>query len=119
MVLTAVLATLPHAGPVAAQDTGDAATRLLERYKPDIAVRSHLRICGSGERYLPIAVDAILGRPDVVLRDASGDVLNVAPTAADIAGGPPDRWIDLPGDALTPGCTYERWFRQLDASRPS
>jgi len=116
VVLTAVLATLPHAGPVAAQDTGDAATRLLERYKPDIAVRSHLRICGSGERYLPIAVDAILGRPDVVLRDASGDVLNVAPTAADIAGGPPDRWIDLPGDALTPGCTYERWFRQLDAS---
>jgi hypothetical protein len=100
---------------VAAAQVDDPARTLLERYKPDIAIRTHLEICGPGERYLPIPVDTIFDRPDVVLRDASGAILKVAPTAADLAAGPPDRWIDLPGNALTPGCTYERWFRALDA----
>jgi hypothetical protein len=113
LAIIAVVA-LPTRTVEAAQHD-DPATTLLERYKPDIAIRTHLKICGPGERYLPIPVDTIFGRPDVVLRDASGAVLKVAPTAADLAGGPPDRWIDLPGNALTPGCTYEKWFRQLDA----
>jgi hypothetical protein len=115
LALAALLAPLPVSGATHAQDTGDPATALLERYKPAIAIRTHLRICGPGERYVPVPVDTIFGRPDVVLRDASGTVLKVAPTAADLAGGPPDRWIDLPGNALTPGCSYERWFRELDA----
>ena len=51
-----------------------------------------------------------------MLRDESGDVLKTAPTAADLAAGPEDRWIDLPGNALIPGCTYEKWFRTLGAS---
>ncbi len=115
LALVALLAPLPMAGAATAQDAGDPATALLERYKPDVGIRTHLRICGPGERYVPMPVDSIFGRQDVVLRDQSGAVLKVAPTAADLAGGPPDRWIDLPGNALDPGCTYEKWFRTLDA----
>ena len=99
-----------------AQGTTDPSTTLLERYKPFVALRTHLSVCRPGERYLPVPVDTIFGRPDVVLRDESGDVLKVAPTAADLAAGPEDRWIDLPGNALIPGCTYEKWFRTLGAS---
>jgi hypothetical protein len=119
VALGVLLASFPLAGPggaVSAQGADDPATTLLERYKPFVAVRTHLSVCGPGERYLPIPVDAVFGRPDVVLRDASGTVLKVAPTAADLADGPEDRWIDLPGNALTPGCSYEKWFRELDAS---
>jgi hypothetical protein len=113
VIAVALAAPLPRVA--GAQDAADPVTTLLERHKPDIGIRTHLEICGSGERYLPIPVDTIFGRPDVVLRAGSGEVLKVAPTAADLAGGPPDRWIDLPGNALDPGCTYERWFRELDA----
>src|SRR6185503_2186386 len=100
VTLGALLASFPLVGPdatVSAQGADDPSTTLLERY-------------------LPVPVDTIFGRPDVVLRDESGDVLKVAPTAADLADGPEDRWIDLPGNALIPGCTYEKWFRELDAS---
>lgn len=88
---------------------------LLERYAPVVAVRRQSSPCGNGERFRPIAVDAILGRDDVVLRNASGDIVTRAPTAADLAGRGPDLWIDLPGNALHPGCTYERWAKALDA----
>jgi hypothetical protein len=115
-VLLSSFSAAGSGGAVRAQGTDDPATTLLERYKPFVAVRTHLSVCGPGERYLPVPVDTVLGRPDVVLRDASGAVLKVAPTAADLADGPEDRWLDLPGDALTPGCTYEKWFRELDAS---
>ena len=89
---------------------------LLERYSPVLAVRHQSEPCGDGERFLPVAVDTILGRGDVVLRDADGKVLVTAPTAADLAGGPEDRWIDLPGNTLDPGCDYEQWFDSLRAT---
>jgi hypothetical protein len=101
-----------HAG--AAPPT-DAEQQLLDRYSPVLAVRRHTTECGDGERFRPVAVDAILGRPDVVLRDGDGDVVATAPAAADLANGPADRWIDLPGNALDPGCSYERWAASLGA----
>jgi hypothetical protein len=39
-----------------------------------------------------------------------------APTAQDLAGLGEDRWLDFPGNALKPGCTYEKWFKSLDAT---
>ena len=102
------------AAPVAAQDEDDAAA-LLEAYAPVLSLRRQSEPCGDGERFLPVAVDTIFGREDVVLRDADGEVVATAPTAADLAGGPEDRWIDLPGNTLDPGCSYEQWFDSLDA----
>jgi hypothetical protein len=113
---TALLAgCLLHGGHAGAAPPDDAEQQLLERYAPVVAVRRHTSECGDGERFQPVAVDAILGRPDVVLRDGDGDVVTTAPTAADLANGPADRWIDLPGNALDPGCSYEQWATSLGA----
>jgi hypothetical protein len=117
-VLGAVGLTLLPPRAAAVQEDVDADTALLERYAPFVAVRTHLSTCGDGERFLPIAVDSLLGRQDVALRDADGAVIKQAPTVADLADGPEDRWIDLPGEALDPGCSYEKWFKELDA-RPA
>ena len=117
LALVALLAPLPGGRRGAAPRTpptrrppSSSATSRPSRSAPTCAS------AGPASATCPIPVDTIFGRPDVVLRDESGAVLKVAPTAADLAGGPQDRWIDLPGNALTPGCTYERWFR--DARRP-
>ena len=41
-----------------------------------------------------------------------------APSVADVVGRPPDAFLDLPGDALKPGCRYARDFAALrDAGR--
>jgi hypothetical protein len=37
-------------------------------------------------------------------------VIAAAPTAADLAAAPADAYLDLPGNALDPGCDYEQWF---------
>ncbi len=80
-----------------------------------LALRQQSTPCGDGEPYLPIAVDHVLGRDDVVLRDGDGEVITTAPTADDLAAGGEEWALDLPGDALDPGCDYEEWFRSMDA----
>ena len=90
-------------------------TELLERYAPVLALRQQSTPCGDGEPYLPIVVDHVLGRDDVVLRDGDGEVVTTAPTADDLAAGGEEWALDLPGDALDPGCDYEEWFRSMDA----
>jgi hypothetical protein len=115
VVAVALLGLLTAAERAGAAPPTDAEQQLLDRYSPVLAVRRHTSQCGDGERFRPVAVDAILGRPDVVLRDGDGDVVATAPTAADLANGPADRWIDLPGNSLDPGCSYERWAASLGA----
>jgi hypothetical protein len=112
-----VLLLLPLAGarPALAQGNSDEQA-LLERFAPVMAIRHQSTKCGDGERFRPVSVDVVLGRDDVVLRDASGTVVAKAPTAEDLAGLGDDRWLDLPGNALKPGCTYEKWFKSLDAT---
>ena len=90
-------------------------TQLAELFAPVIALREQSSACGEGEPYYPVAVDELFGRDDVVIRDAAGDVLVDGPTIADLAGLDADSWIDIPGDALRPGCDYERWFDALEA----
>ena len=80
-----------------------------------LALRQQSTPCGDGEPYLPIAVDHVLGRDDVVLRDGDGEVVTTAPTADDLAAGGDEWALDFPGDALDPGCDYEEWFRSMDA----
>src|SRR5262249_20334681 len=78
--------------------------------------------CGHGEPYEPIAVDAVLGNPEVALRGPwdTTSIVKVAPTAADLAGGLPGCHLDYPGNALSPGCTYDAWSHRLAAhARPT
>ena len=89
--------------------------QLLETYAPVMAIRTQAEQCKGDERFLPMSVDYVLGRDDVVLRDADGEIVVRAPTAKDLAGRGPDHWLDFPGNALKPGCDYEKWFRTFDA----
>jgi len=90
--------------------------QLLDTYAPVMAIRKQPKECDGDERYRPMSVDYVLGRDDVVLRDADGNVVKRAPTAKDLAGLGPDYWLDFPYDALNPGCRYEKWFRSFDAT---
>jgi hypothetical protein len=112
----AVLAVVAFPHPAGAAPPTDEERAVLERFAPVVAIRHQAEPCGDGERFLPVAVDAVLGREDVVLRDADDEVVVTAPSAADLAGGGPDLWLDLPGETLDPGCSYEQWFDTLDAA---
>ncbi|MFM2076265.1 MAG: hypothetical protein RJA49_155, partial [Actinomycetota bacterium] len=89
----------------------DAASALAQKYRPVIGIQTQSTPCGPGEPYLPTDALATSERPDVVLRDPSGRVLLTAPTAADLAAAAGNTNIDYPGNALAPGCDFERWFR--------
>jgi hypothetical protein len=110
MVLAAfcVLPSPARAEP-AAQDTDTTAQQLVERYAPVVVVRRYDELCGAdGEPYVPMTVDALLGNPEVALRQVgNGDeVITWAPTARDLYGRGKGVYLDLPGDALKPGCIY-------------
>ena len=75
-----------------------------------------LEECGPGEPYEPIDVDVLFDEPTVALRGPWNalDLIEVGPTADDL----PDLYeyhLDFPGDALSPGCTYERWANRITA----
>jgi hypothetical protein len=98
----------------AATSTSAAASpeeELARRYAPVIAVQQHPTSCGDGEPYAPAVVESVLGQTGVVLRDADGNVLVEQPTARDLFDAPADSHIDMPGNALDPGCSYEQWFQ--------
>jgi hypothetical protein len=71
--------------------------------------------CGPGEPYEPIDVNALFGQPTVALRGPwnAADLVKIAPTAHDLTGGLYEYHLDFPGDALSPGCGYERWARHI------
>jgi hypothetical protein len=100
-----------HAG----SDKESSYDSLLQRYAPAMASPSQTSECGVGEALTPIAIDDLLGRDDIVLRDASGAVITQAPTAKDLFSAPSDSHLDIPGNALDPKCDYEKWFRSLNA----
>lgn len=97
-------------------ETANAEQQLLERFAPTLASPEQKTECGSGEAFTPIAVDAILNRNDVQLKTSSGALITAAPTAADLFTAGPDAHLDFPGNALNPGCTYDKWFRSLNAT---
>ena len=89
--------------------------QLAARFAPVVVTRVADSECGNGEHYAPIAVDAVLGRPDVTLRRADGST-KAAPVAADLAGLGEGTYLDLPGDPLKPRCDYSRWATSLEAA---
>jgi hypothetical protein len=73
--------------------------------------------CGHGEPYDPASVDVVLGKSEVALRGpwTGSNVVKVAPSALDLSEGLFGYHLDFPGDALSPGCTYEQWADRISA----
>ena len=114
-VLCALVAVLSLvAAPYAAADTADE-TALAERYAPVVRLVAQAQECGYGESYEPIDVDLLFGEQTVALRGpwGPGDLIKVAPTAEDVSRNLYEYHLDFPGNALDPGCDYERWANRL------
>jgi hypothetical protein len=103
------------AAPAAARAT-DAPRELAQRYAPVMRVVDQQKPCGHGEPFVPTNVNLVLGNPDVALRGPwdHTNLIKVAPTGADLAGGLWGYHLDFPGDAFTPGCSYDEWSHRLN-----
>jgi len=110
------LAWIPSNVAAQPQSTTDTEHELLSRYAPTLASPKQTSPCGSGEAFTPVAIDAILGRSDVQLKNTEGVLIRAAPTASDLYNAGPNAHLDFPGNALNPGCTYEEWFTSLNAT---
>ena len=114
-VLCALVAALSLvAVPCAAADLADE-TALAERYAPVVRLVAQAQDCGYGESYEPIDVDLLFGEQTVALRGpwGPGDLIKVGPTAEDLSRNLYEYHLDFPGNALDPGCDYERWANRL------
>ncbi len=110
--------TAPAFSPREAQPIDAASTELAMKYRPFIGIQTQAEPCGPGEAFLPVDALAIIDHPDVVLRDAAGNVVATAPTATNIASAPSDTNIDFPGSALAINCDVETWFRAAGPPPP-
>jgi hypothetical protein len=102
--------------PTARADLDDE-TALAEKHAPVVRLVEQADECGPGEPYEPMDVDALFDEPTVALRGPWNpvDLVKIAPVAADLGRGLFEYHLDFPGDALNPGCTYERWARRVTA----
>ncbi|HEX3931672.1 MAG TPA: Vps62-related protein [Nocardioides sp.] len=111
MVTTAVtvVAALGPTAPAYA-DSSPAAHELAQRYSPIVMLREFTKPCGPGEPFVPMRVNAVLDNPEVALRQVGNHdaVIQWAPTAKALYGRGTGTYLDLPGDALSPGCIYAR-----------
>ena len=109
---------------LAAPSTADQADQraLAERYAPVMMLVEQSEDCGPGEPYQPSAVDLLMDNSSVALRGpwSPRDLVEVAPSASTLAEGLRGYSLDLPGDPLAAGCTYEKWARDTwDGSPPT
>ena len=88
---------------------------LAERYAPVVRLVEQEEECGPGEPYQPMDVDALFDQPTVALRGPwnAADLVKIGPTAKDLSRGRYEYHLDFPGNALEPGCDYERWARRI------
>jgi hypothetical protein len=106
--------------PIASADLADE-TALAERYAPVVRLVEQPEECGPGEPWEPTDVDVLFDEPTVALRGPwnAADLVKIGPTAEDLVGRF-EYHLDFPGDALNPGCDYERWARRLtEGSEPA
>jgi hypothetical protein len=104
---------------LAAVANAQAEEDLAQRYAPVVRLVEQKEECGPGEPYEPSDIDAFLDQDTVSLRGpwTENDLIKIAPTAADLGKGLFEYNLDFPGDALNPGCDYERWARRVTAGK--
>jgi hypothetical protein len=105
--------------PSAVADLADE-TALAKQHAPVVRIVEQLEECGPGEPYEPIDVDLLFDESTVALRGPWNpfDLVKIAPKAGDLVGLY-EYHLDFPGDALDPGCDYERWTRRLTEGTPT
>ena len=112
-ILVGVTVALAFAGVARA----DAEEDLAERYAPVVRLVEPREECGPGEPFRPSDIDAFLDEETVSLRGPwkSNDLVKIAPSGEDLGQGLYEYNLDFPGNALRPGCDYERWARRVTA----
>jgi hypothetical protein len=117
VLVLAVAAAVPTAAAAASSSPEQ---QLADKYAPIIALKDQTKPCDTkGEPYRPVQAGVVLGRPDVRLVDSNGNVIAIAPTATDLFGAGENTYLDLPGNPLNPGCTYEKWAREIAVGTPT
>jgi len=111
-----VLCTLLTLAARASADPS-AATTLADTYSPVIGLEPQPKLCGPGEAYRPTSLDIILGNSEVTLRNSDGKVIKTGPTAQDLSAAPAGDYLDFGGNALRPGCFYEKQFKRWFGDR--
>ena len=97
-----------------AQDGPDPAQELAEKWAPIIQIRAQEEECDTdGEGWEPTNVDIVLDNPEVVLRDVDDEIVVEGPSAADLYGLGEGYYLDFPGNAIRPRCTYEMDFQRF------
>ncbi len=100
----------------------DAAQQLADRFAPILMLKQQTEACDpDGEPYRPGLVDIVLDNPQIALRQlGNGDpVVKWGPTASDLFGLNQGFYVDFPGSALAPGCTYETDFWKYTGDKPA
>jgi hypothetical protein len=121
-VLLVLLAAGALSAPALAHAALDDERALAERYAPVVRLVKQDEECGPGEPYAPMGVNALFGNDTVALRGpwSADDLVKIGPTAKDLSRGLYQYHLDFPGNALEPGCDYERWARRVTAGhRPT
>lgn len=128
LVVVAVVATTVIGGELVAAREGASAQRmsgdppdrrLADRYAPVAYLKRQRFPCDRrGEPYLPAPVEIVLGDTLVMLKehDPRGPgpdrIILSAPRATDLPPRSEHDYLDFPGNARRPGCTYEVHARQ-------
>ncbi|MGH3138017.1 MAG: hypothetical protein ACRDPV_16150 [Gaiellaceae bacterium] len=116
-LLPLLAAAVLVAVPVANADLSDEQA-LAERFAPVVRLVAQAQECGYGESYEPTDVSVLFDEPTVSLRGPWNptDLIRVAPVESDLPGLY-EYHLDFPGNALDPGCDYERWSKRLTKGR--
>ncbi|MCP4224785.1 MAG: hypothetical protein GY773_15725 [Actinomycetia bacterium] len=108
--------------PASALGQEDSTQELAEQYAPVIKVRAQQEDCDrGGEQYTPTSAEIVLDNPQVLLRQVGtgNPTTKIGPAASDLFGLGEGFYLDFPGNALAPGCLYEKDFRRYSAELPA
>ena len=111
--VTAVVLVALVAPPVAAADLADESA-LAGKYAPIVRIVEQGDVCSYGEPFIPTDIDLLLDEETVALRGPWNvtDLVEIGPTADDLVNRF-EYHLDFPGNALSPGCDYDRWAQRL------
>ena len=93
---------------------------LAEKHAPIVRLVEQDDVCDYGEPFIPTDIDLLLEEPTVALRGPWNrtDLVQIGPSADDLVNRF-EYHLDFPGNALDPGCDYNRWAQRLtDGSEP-
>jgi hypothetical protein len=117
VLIVAITALIAPAEAFAASPSGSNPSQALaQRYAPVLRLVKQKEPCAYGEPYTPTNVNLVLGNPEVAFRGPwdKTNIVKVGPTAQDLAHGLPDYYLDFPGTATSPGCTYDMWSHEIN-----